>query len=62
MEKLLLFFAIVLVINATHATYTYQKGYYKPNTGTYTQGHYKTKADDKKWNNKGYLEGKTSCY
>lgn len=35
----------------------YQSGYYKPSTGTYVQGHFKTYSDSYKWNNRKSLYG-----
>lgn len=35
----------------------WQNGYYKPSTGTYVQGHYKTYSDGYIWNNRKNLYG-----
>ena len=35
----------------------YQGGYYKPSTGSYVQGHYKTYSDENTWNNRKSLYG-----
>ena len=35
----------------------YQSGYYKPSSGTYVQGHFKTYSDGNTWNNRKSLYG-----
>lgn len=35
----------------------YQKGYYKPSSGKWIDGHFKTKPDNYKWNNRKNLYG-----
>lgn len=35
----------------------WQSGYYKPSTGIYVQGHYKTYSDGYEWNNRKNLYG-----
>lgn len=35
----------------------YQRGYFKPSTGTYVQPHFKTGPDNYKWNNRKNLYG-----
>ena len=35
----------------------YQDGYYKPSTGSYVQGYYKTYSDGNTWNNRKNLYG-----
>jgi len=35
----------------------YQRGYYKPSTGSWTIGHFKTYSDGYKWNNRKSLYG-----
>ncbi len=38
-------------------TLKYQKGYFKPSSGKYIQGHFKTGPDNYKWNNRKNLYG-----
>ena len=35
----------------------YQRGYYKPSSGKWIDGHFKTKPDNYKWNNRKNLYG-----
>jgi hypothetical protein len=51
--------AVALSADAS-ANYVYQNGYQKSN-GTYVQGHYKTRADNTKLNNRSCYE-KGRCY
>jgi hypothetical protein len=39
-------FIILLVFGQTNENVQYQKGYYKPKTGTYVKPHYKTKSNN----------------
>ncbi|MFH1661908.1 MAG: hypothetical protein ABIA02_02330 [Candidatus Falkowbacteria bacterium] len=38
-------------------TLKYQNGYYKPSSGKYINGHFKTGPDNYKWNNRKSLYG-----
>ncbi len=46
MKKIFLLFTFLLsaywMTAQTNSSYRYQQGYYKPSTGTYVQGHFKT--------------------
>lgn len=50
MKKLLYIFLAYLLL-ATVAEARYQRGYWKPSSGTYVAGHFKTKSDSTRFNN-----------
>lgn len=51
MKKILLITLAALLISAPLAQARYQRGYFKPSTGTYVSGHFKTNSDNYKFNN-----------
>lgn len=50
MKKIIFILAISCFLAST-ASARYQRGYYKPSTGTYISGHYKTNSDSTRLNN-----------
>jgi hypothetical protein len=51
MKKALIIFFSILFLTSTAQAMRYQKGYFKPSSGTYVNAHAKTKADSSKFNN-----------
>jgi hypothetical protein len=58
MKKLLLIAFVTLTLAAVGGLESragglrYQHGYYRPSSGTWVQGHFKTNPDAYKWNNR----------
>jgi hypothetical protein len=51
MKKILILVAFVLAIGISSAEARYQTGYYKPSTGKYVSGHFKTNSNSTRWDN-----------
>lgn len=61
MKKFFILLAFVFALGISNAEAKYQRGYYKPSTGKYVSGHFKTSSDYTRYNNYS-TKGNTNPY